>query len=84
MLLTHFVSLARQDFARSLSDFVRGMKHRPKIVKESADFRFALATLRAEGGDFAGATKDFDFAIALSIKPEEKFVYQTTRESYGL
>jgi hypothetical protein len=29
-----------------------------------------------------GALADFDYAVAL--KPEERFVYTSTRESYGL
>ncbi|KAI5475808.1 hypothetical protein MNV49_000819 [Pseudohyphozyma bogoriensis] len=73
---------AKQEFKKALSDFDQAMALRPALVKDTGEFRFALGQLRAEAGDRAGASKDFDFAIAL--KPEERPIYQSTRDAYGL
>lgn len=51
------------------------------MVKDTGEFRFALGQLRAETGDKKGAARDFDAAVFL--KPEERFVYNETRRTYG-
>ena len=58
------------------------MRLRPGVVKDTGEFRFALGQLRAETGDKKGAARDFDAAVFL--KPEERFVYNETRRTYGI
>jgi hypothetical protein len=48
----------------------------------AGDFRFVLGCCRAELGDIAKASVDFDFACAL--RPVERGTYLQTREHYGV
>ncbi|KAM0756500.1 hypothetical protein T439DRAFT_31382 [Meredithblackwellia eburnea MCA 4105] len=72
----------KHDFSLALSDFDHGMRLRPSIVKDTGEFRFALGQMRAETGDKKGAASDFDFAVAL--QPEQRFVFNATRQAYGI
>ncbi|KAL8291555.1 hypothetical protein RQP46_002533 [Phenoliferia psychrophenolica] len=73
---------AKQDYSLALLDFEQGMRLRPKVVQDTGEFRFALGQLRAETGDKEGAARDFDAAV--SLKPEERIVFNETRKAYGI
>jgi hypothetical protein len=67
----------------ALLDFETSLRLRPDGVRDLASLTCALAEIRAECGDFDGAQKGFELAIATAESEYERVSFERTRGQIG-